>query len=144
MRTATLETSTATQWCMRRAARAQTRTTNGAYIGHVALQAVFLPIIGLHSDYNFVRSGDQCVPAGPEPIPAGVCVPPSDTYLGSSGYRLIPGNTCDRDAGLKKDQQVEKPCSAGMSCLGAERSTLAISLCVTQLRRRRARSPTKL
>ncbi|KAG5353581.1 vacuolar protein sorting/targeting protein PEP1 [Termitomyces sp. Mn162] len=62
-------------------------------------------------DYNFVRSGDECVPAGPEPIPAGVCVgdPNKETYLGSSGYRKIPGNTC-KD-GVKKDEKVEKKCS---------------------------------
>ncbi|KAG6867942.1 vacuolar protein sorting/targeting protein PEP1 [Termitomyces sp. T159_Od127] len=61
-------------------------------------------------DYNFVRSGDECVPVGPEPIPAGVCDGDSDkTYLGSSGYRKIPGNTC-RD-GIKKDEKIEKPCS---------------------------------
>ncbi|OSD04902.1 Oligoxyloglucan reducing end-specific cellobiohydrolase [Trametes coccinea BRFM310] len=62
-------------------------------------------------DYNYIRSGDQCVAAGPEPIPAGVCIEPTDTYLGSSGYRRIPGNTCDRDRGVKKDELVEKPCS---------------------------------
>ncbi|KAI0766636.1 Oligoxyloglucan reducing end-specific cellobiohydrolase [Trametes elegans] len=62
-------------------------------------------------DYNFVRDGEKCVPAGPEPIPADVCVDPTGTYLGSSGYRRIPGNTCDRDRGIKKDDRVEKPCS---------------------------------
>jgi hypothetical protein len=25
------------------------------------------------SDHNFVRNGKDCVPVGPEPIPAGVC-----------------------------------------------------------------------
>ncbi|KAG6872852.1 vacuolar protein sorting/targeting protein PEP1 [Termitomyces sp. Mi166 len=60
-------------------------------------------------DYNFVRSGDECVPVGPEPIPAGVCDGDEDTYLGSSGYRKIPGNTC-RD-GIKKDEKVRKKCS---------------------------------
>ena len=54
---------------------------------------------------------------GPEPIPAGVCPPdqPDKKYLGSSGYRLIPGNTCDREAGIKKDEKVEKDCANGMS-----------------------------
>jgi hypothetical protein len=55
----------------------------------------------------------NCVALGPEPISADVCKPDSqdDTYLGSSGYRLIPGNTCDRTKGVKKDERVKKPCS---------------------------------
>lgn len=67
----------------------------------------------LYSDYNFVRQDGKCIPAGPEPILAGVCGDPTKTYLGSSGFRRIPGNTCDREKGKKKDEQVEKPCSAG-------------------------------
>ncbi|KAJ7355652.1 vacuolar protein sorting/targeting protein 10 [Mycena albidolilacea] len=59
-------------------------------------------------DYNFVRDGKKCVPAGPEPIPAGICKTPEHKYLGSSGYRKIPGNTC---TGGSKDEKVEKPCS---------------------------------
>ncbi|EIM80281.1 Oligoxyloglucan reducing end-specific cellobiohydrolase [Stereum hirsutum FP-91666 SS1] len=62
-------------------------------------------------DYNFVRHEGQCVPVGPEPIPAGICADPRGNYQGSSGYRIIPGNTCDRDRGIKKDEKVEKPCS---------------------------------
>ncbi len=65
------------------------------------------------SDYNYVRHNDQCVPVGPEPIPTGVCRDPDQTYKGSSGYRIIPGNTCDREKGVKKDDQVEKKCSQG-------------------------------
>ena len=68
-----------------------------------------------YSDYNFIRSGDQCVPAGPEPVPPNVCAGnnPDETYFGSSGYRLIPGNTCDKERGVKKDEQVKKSCSNG-------------------------------
>ncbi|KAI0750610.1 Oligoxyloglucan reducing end-specific cellobiohydrolase [Irpex lacteus] len=64
-------------------------------------------------DYNFIRQGSQCVVVGPEPIPAGVCAPDDakKTYMGSSGYVKIPGNTCDRNRGLKKDEKVEKSCS---------------------------------
>jgi hypothetical protein len=66
------------------------------------------------SDYNYVRSGDECTPIGPEPIPAGVCNgTPGQTYMGSSGYRRIPGDTCDRALGLKKDEPKAKPCSQG-------------------------------
>jgi hypothetical protein len=62
------------------------------------------------SDYNYVRDGDECVPVGPEPIPAGVCKTPDQKYMGSSGYRKIPGNTC---IGGTKDEEKEKPCSQG-------------------------------
>ncbi|KAI5121770.1 hypothetical protein M0805_009581 [Coniferiporia weirii] len=62
-------------------------------------------------DYNYIRSGDLCLPAGPEPIPAGVCRDSSGTYMGSSGYRLIPGNTCVKKAEGSKDEPVEKSCS---------------------------------
>lgn len=59
-------------------------------------------------DYNFVLENNKCVPAGPEPIPAGVCVD-KKTFSGSSGYRKIPGNTCQ--GGIEKDKPVEKDCS---------------------------------
>jgi len=68
------------------------------------------------SDYNYVREGNRCVPVGPEPIPAGVCVgdAPNQTYQGSSGYRLIPGNTCRKDnGGVIKDAPATKSCDQG-------------------------------
>ncbi|KAF7351228.1 Sortilin [Mycena sanguinolenta] len=58
-------------------------------------------------DYNFVRDGDKCVAVGPEPIPAGSCTSPEQSYWGSSGYRKVPGNTC---IGGKKDAPVSKKC----------------------------------
>ncbi|KAF9457576.1 Oligoxyloglucan reducing end-specific cellobiohydrolase [Collybia nuda] len=62
-------------------------------------------------DYNYIRNGAECVPVGPEPIPAGVCSPndPVQTYQGSSGFRKIPGNTCK--GGVELDKPVEKKCS---------------------------------
>ncbi|KAH8113722.1 hypothetical protein DFH11DRAFT_1544928 [Phellopilus nigrolimitatus] len=63
------------------------------------------------SDYNFIRNGDQCLPAGPEPIPGDVCRDASGTYMGSSGYRLIPGNTCNQSRGIVKDAKGQKDCS---------------------------------
>lgn len=66
-----------------------------------------------HSDYNFVRNGDKCISVGPEPIGPGVCTGnPDQTYMGSSGYRLIPGNTCTKSSGAK-DEPVSKKCSQG-------------------------------
>ena len=65
------------------------------------------------SDYNYVKNGDKCEPIGPEPVPPGVCAgeDPDKTYMGSSGYRKIPGNTCV--GGVDKDKQVEKKCAMG-------------------------------
>lgn len=64
-------------------------------------------------DYNFVRQGSECVAAGPEPIPTDMCNKniPGEKYKGSSGYRLIPGNTCTKAGGVEKDKKVEKDCS---------------------------------
>ncbi|KIY66769.1 vacuolar protein sorting/targeting protein 10 [Cylindrobasidium torrendii FP15055 ss-10] len=53
-------------------------------------------------DFNYVRDGDKCVPVGPEPIPAGTCLRQDQTYMGSSGWRKIPGNTC---TGGNKDEK---------------------------------------
>jgi len=68
-------------------------------------------MMAIISDYNFVRHGDDCVPVGPEPIEAGVCTDSDQTYKGSSGFRKIPGNTCQ--GGVKKDEKVDKKCADG-------------------------------
>ena len=66
-----------------------------------------------HSDFNFIRQGTECVAVGPEPIPAGICNAddPNQTYKGSSGWRKVPGNTCE--GGMKKDEKVDRKCSMG-------------------------------
>ncbi|OJJ43691.1 hypothetical protein ASPZODRAFT_19408 [Penicilliopsis zonata CBS 506.65] len=63
-------------------------------------------------DYNFVRSEDRksCVPAVALAAPEGQCRNPDDTYMGPSGWRLIPGNACQRDGGEKLDDNVKRPC----------------------------------
>ncbi|TIA56848.1 Oligoxyloglucan reducing end-specific cellobiohydrolase [Aureobasidium pullulans] len=63
-------------------------------------------------DYNFERSedGKECVPTGSLKAPEGACKNPEDEYEGSSGYRLIPGNTCDKKDGVAKDKPVKRPC----------------------------------
>lgn len=46
-------------------------------------------------DYNYVRNGGMCEPMRPEPIPVDACLPDLlKTYMGSSGWWLIPGNAC--------------------------------------------------
>ncbi|PPQ80721.1 hypothetical protein CVT25_001841 [Psilocybe cyanescens] len=68
-------------------------------------------------DYNFIKVDGKCEPTGPEPIPAGECAAGSEsTYMGSSGYRKIPGNTCE--GGVKKDEKVQKKCSLAQPAEG--------------------------
>lgn len=64
-------------------------------------------------DFNFVRSkdGKDCVPARALPVPEGQCKKPEDKYMGSSGFRLIPGDDCIKDGGLDLDKPKERPCS---------------------------------
>lgn len=63
-------------------------------------------------DVNFVRSEDRksCNPAKPLPVPEGVCKSKDDTFKASSGWRLIPGNDCERDGGESLDKEIERPC----------------------------------
>lgn len=67
-------------------------------------------------DYDFVPSdkGDTCVPARGSDIdiPDGQCKNEDDLFVGSSGFRLIPGNGCDRDAkgAVDLEKEVDRPC----------------------------------
>jgi Sortilin, neurotensin receptor 3, C-terminal len=72
-----------------------------------------LTFVEFHSDFNFIRQGDDCIAVGPEPVPAGVCNAdnPNQMYKGSSGWRKVPGNTCV--GGVRKDEKVDKKCSMG-------------------------------
>ncbi|KAK7442773.1 vacuolar protein sorting/targeting protein PEP1 [Stygiomarasmius scandens] len=61
-------------------------------------------------DFNYARVGDKCVSTAEEPIPAGFCTGAAgQTYLGSSGWRKIPGDSCK--GGIQKDAKVVKKCS---------------------------------
>jgi len=65
-------------------------------------------------DYNFVRSADrkECEKAGDLILPEGACKAfgPEDTFKGSSGWRLIPGNDCKRTDGKQRDDPVDRKC----------------------------------
>ena len=65
-------------------------------------------------DYNFVRSSDKssCNPAGSFRLPESVCKNQEDTYMGPSGFRLIPGNDCSK--GVELDKDIERPCNQTM------------------------------
>lgn len=68
-------------------------------------------------DYNFRRKDGKCEAAGPIIAPDGACknAGPDDTFKGSSGWRLIPGNTCTRTSGKQKDDPVERKCGDSQS-----------------------------
>ena len=64
-------------------------------------------------DFNFKRDGEECKLVGPVPSPEGACKSgdPEETFQGSSGWRLIPGNHCKRKGGDQKDDLKEWKCS---------------------------------
>jgi len=99
---------------MKKTARAKSLIMSGA-LRTSQCPAFMRSLPCLNSDFNYIRDGDECVPVGPEPIPAGVCENErkNEKYMGSSGYRLVPGNTCEKGGGIAMDKPVEKPCSQG-------------------------------
>jgi hypothetical protein len=108
-----LARSLETPWDAKKIAPALTRTLNGSWsLPRQMLHCAVLIRIN-RSDYNYVPDGDDCTLAGPETIPPGQCLNEGDKFWGSSGYRKIPGNTCDSSKGLQKDQPAEKDCSEG-------------------------------
>lgn len=62
-------------------------------------------------DYNFLRNPNgECTRIGPDLISENVCKSKDDFYPGSSGYRLIPGNTCKLGNGKALDEPVDRKC----------------------------------
>ncbi len=65
-------------------------------------------------DFNFIPSddGEKCVPASFLDVPEDQCKDEGDTFRASSGFRLIPGNNCDRAAkgSVELDVDVERSC----------------------------------
>ncbi|TAQ85300.1 hypothetical protein B7494_g6368 [Chlorociboria aeruginascens] len=70
-------------------------------------------------DYNFIRSDDrqECIQAGKLAIPEDACKSsePGEKFLGSSGWRLIPGNDCKRTSGKQQDDPIERECAGPAS-----------------------------
>lgn len=65
-------------------------------------------------DYNFQRDPEDntlCKKVGPIARPEDACKKDGDSFKGSSGWRLIPGNTCKRSDGKQKDDTEERKCS---------------------------------
>lgn len=63
-------------------------------------------------DFNFIKEGDTCVlaPGASMIVPEGKCKDPEGTFMGSSGFRLIPGDACKRGSGKQKDDLIEHGC----------------------------------
>ena len=63
-------------------------------------------------DYNFRKSedGENCEPAGVLAKPENDCKDGDKTFMGSSGFRLIPGDECDPKEGPHLDKEVEWNC----------------------------------
>lgn len=59
-------------------------------------------------DYNFKLEDGKCVRSGPIIPPDGACEGDKKTFMGTSGYRLIPGNDCKGGEDLAKE--VEHKC----------------------------------
>ncbi|EPS40884.1 hypothetical protein H072_5226 [Dactylellina haptotyla CBS 200.50] len=66
-------------------------------------------------DINFVREngnpGDKCIPKNAKFDDKGKCSKPSDKFMGSSGYRLIPGDNCEKSGGEDLEKDTERACS---------------------------------
>ncbi|KAJ2485455.1 vacuolar protein sorting/targeting protein PEP1, partial [Coemansia sp. RSA 2320] len=62
-------------------------------------------------DYNYaLESNSKCALVGALVIPRGQCLRKGDRFMASSGYRLIPGNTCSRERGTVMDKPVDTLC----------------------------------
>ena len=65
-------------------------------------------------DFNFIPSddGEKCNPAGFLTVPDGQCKEGEERFKASSGFRLIPGDDCDRKAkgAVELDGEVERSC----------------------------------
>jgi len=70
--------------------------------------------VDFECDYNFVREDGKCVSKGPIAAPEKACrdKKPDDTFMGTSGYRKIPGNTCKSTKETdEKYKEIEHKCS---------------------------------
>jgi photosystem II stability/assembly factor-like uncharacterized protein len=61
-------------------------------------------------EYKRSEDGEGCeLPPSLQP-PEGKCKKPTDTFKGPSGWRLIPGNACEREGGKNLDEEIERSC----------------------------------
>ncbi|KAL4867861.1 hypothetical protein BDV12DRAFT_111518 [Aspergillus spectabilis] len=61
-------------------------------------------------EYMRTEDGKDCVPPKSLTPPEGKCKDSTGTFLGPSGWRLIPGDACLREGGVDLDKDIELPC----------------------------------
>ncbi|POW07093.1 hypothetical protein PSHT_10089 [Puccinia striiformis] len=91
------EKNSKNQRVMKRIVRVPTKTLNGLFFlfQFQLRRTIVTDNDKMYSDYNYAPDNNLCILSAPEIIPAGQCANPNNKFLGSSGYRLIPGNTCN-------------------------------------------------
>ncbi|TKA31812.1 hypothetical protein B0A50_01891 [Salinomyces thailandicus] len=62
------------------------------------------------NNFTWDAKNKKCVGSGSVKAPSGACEDGEKTFVGSSGYRLIPGNTCTKKGGETLDEPVEHEC----------------------------------
>ncbi|KAF3919799.1 Sortilin [Dactylellina cionopaga] len=66
-------------------------------------------------EINFYREngnpGDKCLPKNAKFNDNGKCSKPDDKFIGPSGYRLIPGDNCEKSGGEDLEKETERTCS---------------------------------
>lgn len=100
------------QWYMRRRADADCVVLEKFHdpVGHE--DACACTPADYECDMHFVARNGACVPDGALPVPEGACQRKGDTFLGPSGYRKVPGNTCTVPAGQRAlDAPVTRACA---------------------------------
>lgn len=73
-------------------------------------------------DMGFVREQGECRLKIKLPVPPGECVRGAKTFKGPSGYRKIPGNTCEPDpkhGTPALDAPVDRPCTDAVPAAGS-------------------------
>ncbi|KAE8355858.1 vacuolar protein sorting/targeting protein 10 [Aspergillus coremiiformis] len=66
-------------------------------------------------EYKRTEDGKGCVLPSLIPPPEGKCKKPDEKFMGPSGWRLIPGNACNREAGENLDRDIERSCKDASS-----------------------------
>ncbi|KAK3112199.1 vacuolar protein sorting/targeting protein PEP1 [Teratosphaeriaceae sp. CCFEE 6253] len=62
------------------------------------------------NNFDWDPESKKCVLTGAIRIPERECKGGEETFKGTSGYNLIPGNTCTRRGGLELDELVDRKC----------------------------------
>ena len=61
--------------------------------------------------FSWDEKDEKCLQKGSIKIPDGECKGGKEKFMGTSGYKLVPGNTCDLKNGKDLTKAVERECS---------------------------------